>query len=145
MAALRGIGQAWLHRAQPVLARIHNVDGNSFSSGSGSQRSSGRSATSITASEDERQAAAANAEAERRADTQDYVEARSYLQPATEYLARAVAAASDQRVLTGDLLATVGVSQLSSGGRRFLTTALTVYTDRGSIHVSRQCFESARQ
>lgn len=105
VSALRGIGQAYLNRAQPVLTRIHNVDGSSSSSGS--RQSSSRSARSITASEDERQAATANAEAERRAGTQDYVEARSYLQPATEYFARAIVAATEQRILSGDLLAMV--------------------------------------
>jgi hypothetical protein len=105
VAALRGIGQAWLNRAHPILARIHSVDGSSSSSGS--RHSSQRSARSLSASEEERQAAVANAEAERRAGTQDYVEARSYLQPATEYFARAITAATEQRVLSGDLLATV--------------------------------------
>lgn len=104
VAALRGIGQAWVARASPILARIHRVDGSSSSSGDSSQRSM----ISITASEDERQSAAATVEAERRAGTQDYVEARSYLQPATEYLDRAMRAAAEQQILSGDLLATVG-------------------------------------
>ena len=103
VAALRGIGQAWLARAQPVLTRIHRVDGSSSSSNESSQRSY----RSISASEEERQSAAATREAERRAGTQDYVEARGYLQPATEYLDRAMTAASEQEILSGDLLATV--------------------------------------
>lgn len=103
VAALRGIGQAWLARAQPVLTRIHRVDGSSSSSNDSSQPSF----RSLTASEEERQSAESLQEAERRAGTQDYVEARGYLQPATEYLDRAMAAASEQRVLSGDLLATV--------------------------------------
>ena len=104
VAALRGIGQSWLAKAQPVLARIHRADGSSSSSTGSSQRSAGR----MTSSEEERQSAAATAEAERRSGTQDYVEAQGFLQPATEYLERAVAAATAQRALSGDLLATVG-------------------------------------
>ena len=61
----------------------------------------------MTSSEEERQSAAATADAERRSGTQDYVEAQGLLQPATEYLERAVAAATAQRALSGDLLATV--------------------------------------
>lgn len=107
IAALRGIGQSWLSRAQPVLARIHRADGSSSSSNASSQRS----APSLhSTGEEERQSAAATAEAERRAGTQDYVEAQGLLQPATEYLERAVASASAQRALSGDLLATVSLS-----------------------------------
>lgn len=129
VAALRGIGQAWLTRAQPALARIHRVDGSSSSSGDSSQRS----ARSITSSEDERQHAAAVEEAERRSGSQDYVEARSYLQPATEYFERALAAATHQRVLTGDLLATVSWFQSCCNIGNF---QLMPYTDCGSIHVA---------
>lgn len=103
VAALRGIGQAWLARAQPALSRIHQIDGSSSSSGGSSQWS----APSITSSEDERQNLAMTAEAERRSGTADYVEARGYLQPAIEYLERAVAAAPAQRALSGDLLVMV--------------------------------------
>lgn len=103
--ALRGIGQSWLSRAQPILARIHRVDGSSSSSGGSSQPS----ALSQRSSDEERQAAAATVEAERRAGTEDYVEARGILQPATEYLERAVAAATAQGVLSGDLLTTVSL------------------------------------
>ena len=109
VAALRGIGQSWLAKAQPVLARIHRADGSSSSSTGSSQRSAGR----MTSSEEERQSAAATAEAERRSGTQDYVEAQGFLQPATEYLERAVAAATAQRALSGDLLATVGQYNIS--------------------------------
>jgi hypothetical protein len=81
LSALRGLGQMWLSRAQPALARIH----------ASQSRPSSESAT----------------EAERRVGTADYVEARGFLQPATEYLERAVAAASNQDATSGDLLAKV--------------------------------------
>lgn len=103
LAALRGIGQTWLSRAQPALTRIHRVDGSTSSSGGSSQWS----APSLTASEDERISAQAELEAERRAGSPDYVEAQGFLQPATEYLERAVAAAHAQHALSGDLLANV--------------------------------------
>ena len=106
IAALRGIGQSWLSRAQPVLGRIHRNNGSSSSSGGSSQLS----AQSRSAGDEERPSAAATAEAEGRAGTEDYVEARGFLQPATEYLERAVAAATAQRALSGDLLATVSLS-----------------------------------
>ena len=101
VTALRGISESWMSRARPILARIHRAENSSSSSGGSSQRS---------ASEEERQSSAARAEAERRAGSQDYVEARGYLQPATEYLERAVAASTAQRTLSGDLLATVSLA-----------------------------------
>ncbi|KAK3713216.1 hypothetical protein LTR37_008649 [Vermiconidia calcicola] len=111
VAASRGIGQGYIAHAQPVLARIHRADASSSSSGGSSQQS----ARSLSASEDERQSIVATAEAEKRAGTQDYVEARSLLQPATEYFERAVAAATEQRVLSGDLLATTAEAYMSLG------------------------------
>lgn len=113
VAALRGIGQAWLLRAQPTLLRIQRTDSSSSSGGSarsGSGSATARSQSSHTTGssvERRRQADAAAKEAERKAGTADYVEARGFLQPAAEYLDRAVAAASSQRILSGDLLATV--------------------------------------
>lgn len=109
VAALRGLGRAWLARAQPALTRIHRIEGSSSSSGGSSQWS----VPSFSASEDERQYGVAVAEAERRSGTADYVEARGFLQPAAEHLERAVAAATAQRVLSGDLLAVVRRFSLS--------------------------------
>lgn len=116
VAALRGIGQAWLSRAQPTLARIQRTDSSSSSGGSqqGASQRSTQSRTTGSSSEQSRKAAAAAKEAERKAGTADYVEARGFLQPATEYLDRAIAAASSQRVLSGDLLSTVSTSPTSS-------------------------------
>ncbi|QIW95867.1 hypothetical protein AMS68_001385 [Peltaster fructicola] len=92
--ALRGMGWAWLQRAQPALSRIHRVDGSSSSSGG----SSSQVIASVLNGDEDRFAEQANAEAERRAGTADYVEARGFLQPSTEYLARAVAAALSQEI-----------------------------------------------
>lgn len=107
LAALRGIGQVWLARAQPVLARIHRIDGSSSSSGG-----SARSQRSLPGSREGNTSPTQTAEAERRAGTSDYVEARGFLQPATEYLERAVAVATAQRAVSGDLLATVSIAIL---------------------------------
>ncbi|GAB7332081.1 hypothetical protein MBLNU13_g03969t1 [Cladosporium sp. NU13] len=97
LAALRGLGQMWLYRAQPALARIHASQGSSSSGASGSSRSESA------------------AEAERRIGTADYVEARGLLQPAAEYLERAVTAASNQGVVSGDLLAKAAEAYMSIG------------------------------
>lgn len=101
------VGQNWLLRAQPCLARIHLLDGHSSSSG-GSHGATA-SAFSLSRSEEERQAARAAAEAEDRLHTADYVEASGILLPAVEYLARAVEMAQSQGRLTGHLLATVSI------------------------------------
>ncbi|RMY13209.1 hypothetical protein D0868_02141 [Hortaea werneckii] len=99
VAAMRGIGQSWLSRAAPSLARINRSNGNTSSDA--------RTAPPIASSEDDNLTAAQLANAERRVGLADYVEARGYLQAASEYLERAVAAAPAQRALSGDLLVTV--------------------------------------
>ncbi|KAF2217880.1 hypothetical protein CERZMDRAFT_92520 [Cercospora zeae-maydis SCOH1-5] len=100
IAALRGLGQAWLARAQPALSRIQREEGRSASDGTPQSRSG--SASSQT-------------EAEKRTGTAQYVEARGSLQPAIDYLERAIAAATSQRLLTGDLLATTAEAYMSLG------------------------------
>lgn len=101
LSALRGLGQMWLSKSQPALARVHASQARPSSSGSGSQRF-GRSANESAA------------EAERRVGSADYVEARGFLQPAAEYLERAVVAAAGQNALSGDLLAKVSQALLPS-------------------------------
>lgn len=95
LAALRGLGQAWLSRAQPALARIHRSDGSPTST-----TSAGSSQRSI------RSGGSSDEQAEKRSGTADYVEARGYLQPATEYFEKAVGSATMQRAVSGALLAT---------------------------------------
>lgn len=126
LAALRGLGQMWLSRAQPSLARIHSTQGSSSS-----QRSA-RTSSGVRESA---------AEAERRVGTADYVEARGFLQPATEYFERAVAAALTQDALSGELVAKV---------RRLIVfekrhKANHVRVGGGSVYVPGQCLQSARQ
>jgi len=50
-----------------------------------------------------------------------YVEARGYLQPAVDFLSRAVAAAERSDSLTGDLLATVGLRNRAGSADLLLT------------------------
>lgn len=127
VAALRGIGQAWLSRAQPTLVRIQRSDSGSSSGGS-SHRSGGGSQQRPSSSSSKRtkEQEAAAKEAERKAGTADYVEARGFLQPATEYLDRAVQAASAQRVLSGDLLATVSLPLACSPTLRSILSSCVV-------------------
>lgn len=104
-----GLGQAWLLRAQQTLARIHRLEGSSSSGASSGQRSAvgvGR-AQSFTSSEDAREAARQNVEADARAGGPDYVEARGMLLPATEHLQRAIMAAERTQRVNGDVLALV--------------------------------------
>lgn len=121
--ALAGIAQIWLSRAQPLLARIHRAENSSSSSDESSHNNGGGTpaSTSMAMAQDE--------DAERRAGTADYVEVRGYLQPATEYLDRAVDAATAQRRLTGDLLTKVSLrrcSVRSIPSSRFRTSSFAV-------------------
>lgn len=119
VAALRGIGQSWQLRAQACLARLHRQDGSSSSGGSSQQ-----SALSLSPETRDRLSVSSREEAEARAGTQDYVEARHFLQPATEYLDRAIDAAMAQDALSGELLALVRIE------RRLLSTKADDRIDR---------------
>ena len=96
----------WLSKAQPYLARIHTADGSSSGS-DGSRRRTGSDQGSTSSVQEEALAQQAAQEAEVRLHTADYVEARGLLIPSSEYLQRAVAEASAQNILTGNLLITV--------------------------------------
>lgn len=104
-----GIGQNWLWRAQPCLARIHVEDGSVSSTNSADRISI---ASSYGEAEYERDINQAATEANACRHTADYVEARGILLPATEYFTRAVEAADLQKVLTGDLLSSVSLRLL---------------------------------
>ena len=125
VSALRGLGQMWLSRAQPALARIHASQGRSSSGGGNSSRSESA------------------AEAERRVGTADYVEARGFLQPATEYLERAVAAASNQDAISGDLL--VKVSRPGSITIVRKDFEIDHHTGCGGVHVSGKRVKSSNE
>jgi len=105
-----GVGSWWLSRAQPSLARIHAVDGSSSGS-EGSRKYSGENGGRAPNEEQ------AQSEADARLGTADYVEARGILQPATDFLRRAVDEASSQSSLTGHLL--VMVRQGPGNNRHF--------------------------
>ncbi|KAI9751594.1 MAG: hypothetical protein M1835_001197 [Candelina submexicana] len=116
--AHRGLGQSWLWRAQPCLARIYGEDG-SVSSVTSSDRISLLSGYSET--DYERDIAEATTEANSRLHTADYVEARGLLLPSTEYFAKAVQAADTQGILTGDILASAAESYMSLGNVSYTT------------------------
>ncbi|KAA8905479.1 hypothetical protein FN846DRAFT_746512 [Sphaerosporella brunnea] len=80
-AILTGLGNLWLSKAQNVLARIHRQE-----------RATGH---------------IDDLAADRRAGTADYHEARTILQPAIDFFARAVEIAQSQGRLTGELLVKV--------------------------------------
>jgi hypothetical protein len=101
------IGRNWLHRAQKPLSHIHNTERDSNSSG-------GSPGQPLSRSEEELRDARAAREAEDRLHTGEYVEARGILLPATEYLKRAVDAATTQDKLAGPLLATVSPTSYHS-------------------------------
>ncbi|KAK4628978.1 hypothetical protein CLAFUW4_08033 [Fulvia fulva] len=112
LAALKGLGEAWLSKAQPALVRIHEDGSPSSRAGSAHSQRSFQSFNSVRDGELSTQQVA---EAERRAATTDYVEARGYLQPATDYLERAITAATAQRAVSGELLATSAEAYMSIG------------------------------
>jgi len=103
-----GLGQAWLARSQILLARIHRLEGSSSSGSSGRPQSWGE-IPSYSSSEEARDAGRAAAEADARAHTADYVEARGRLIPAVDYFSRAVAAAERDGRLDGDILSEVSI------------------------------------
>ena len=101
-----GLGQAWLLRSQPSLARIQIDEGSSSSCFSNGQ---GRSAPGDAVDELVDTARAAS-EANSQRHTAEYVEARGTLIPATEYLTSAVNVAEQQGVLDGQLLSLVSLN-----------------------------------
>jgi hypothetical protein len=104
-----GLGQAWLAQSQSLLARIHHLEGSTSSGSSGRPQSQGER-LSFSSSEEARDADRAAGEADARAHTGDYVEARGMLIPAVDYFSRTVALAERDGVLDGDLLSEVSVS-----------------------------------
>lgn len=87
------MGRNWLSRAQKSLANVFRDQGSSSSEGSTNARHERQSKASF--------------DAEERLAAPDYVEARGLLQPATEYLGRAVDMGTAQGTITGALLSTV--------------------------------------
>ncbi|KAI1626058.1 hypothetical protein EDD37DRAFT_329510 [Exophiala viscosa] len=112
--ALRGVGQAWLARSQIALARIHRVEGSS-SSGSSGRPHSMSERMSYSSAEEARDAERAIMEADARAHTADYVEARGMLIPAVDYFVRAVELADRDGGTTGELLSEAAEINMSLG------------------------------
>ena len=83
---------------------------------------------SFTSSEDARESARAVIEADARAGTADYVEARGTLLPSTEYFQRAVSAAERRDSVTGELLSLVSSPQHSRIDGLLMTDRLPKHT-----------------
>jgi hypothetical protein len=62
-----------------------------------------------TQHDEDTDAAQTTAEAMQRLNTADYVEARGYLVPSTEFFSRAVGTAEEDNTVTGSLLASVRI------------------------------------
>ncbi|KKY15478.1 hypothetical protein UCRPC4_g06345 [Phaeomoniella chlamydospora] len=140
VGALRGLGQAWLLRSQPCLARIHHNEASSSSSGGSSAALIGAPGRPYTSVDEARDTARAIQEADARLHTADYVEARGMLLPATEYFSRAVENAESQNVLTGNLLALAAEAFMSLGNvsysnvnEEYFRRALSYLDDYGRL------------
>jgi len=144
--AILGIGKWWLHKAQPLLARISSEESSSSSSGASRGASRGtRPQSDPTASlrvEEVRRnnrVVDRDIEAETRLHTQDYVEARGILLPAIEYLRRAVEQAdTEEDGPSGHLLVTVGVDlkNIALCWSDLLLEAAEAYMSLGNVSYS---------
>ncbi len=106
LTCLVGLGQSWLWRSQPYLARIHARESSS-SSGGGSGGQSAQGTMQYAQQDEDYDATQTSADVLQRLSTADYVEARGYLLPSTEFFSRAISVAEEIDTVTGDLLASV--------------------------------------
>jgi hypothetical protein len=105
---------------------------------------------SYTSSEDAREAERAVIEADARAQTEDYVEARRMLIPAVDYFVRAVDAANGEGRLTGELLSEVSSTAQTELPPRTINTVTNGSTQAAEANMVRillhdgLCYASAR-
>src|SRR5215472_9224685 len=109
---ISGIGKWWLSKAQRSLARISAEESSSSSSSAGATRRPNSDPTNATRTEEIRRTSRTtrDQDAETRLHSQEYVEARGLLLPATEYLTRAVEEGDRQGTSDGSLFVTVSLS-----------------------------------
>ncbi|KAI9825772.1 MAG: hypothetical protein M1826_006874 [Phylliscum demangeonii] len=161
-----GLGHNWLLKAQKFLASIHLEDGSSSSTasngrnggngengGNGGNGRNGRNGRMpvmppprYTQRHDDVDASQAAADAVVRLSTTSYVEARTALVPATDFLNRAIVAAGRQGNVTGDLLVLVslGTPHTSPSSRSdlfFLIQAAESYMSLGNVSFPREAEE----
>lgn len=101
---------------------------------------------SLASSEEAREAARQTAEADQRAGTPDYVEARGMLLPATEYFQRAVLAAERTNRITGQLLSLVSYRIFCQVLDSDICQAAESYMSLGNVsysHHNEQYFQQA--
>lgn len=97
-----GLGENWLQAAQPHLAVIQREDTTSNRTGSSLPTSDTDDYSSADEMSEEAQVA-------QRVQSQLYVEARGYLQPAADFYKRAVRASESNGGTTGKLLSSVSL------------------------------------
>lgn len=139
--ALHGLALSWLHRSQAALHRIYELDVSSSSSSSapdililGSERNSlDTTAAAISGSTEE--------DYESRFNSADYVEARTSLQPSTDYFDLAIAAATRQHRLEGDLLSGAAEALINLGNTSCPRTNERYY--QKALRFLRQASDSA--
>jgi len=109
---ISGIGRWWLSKAQYSLARISSEESSSSSSSAGATRRPNSDPTNAARTEEVRHASRTtrDQDAETRLHSEEYVEARGLLLPATEYLTRAVEEGDRQGITDGSLFVTVNPS-----------------------------------
>jgi|SRR5579871_314188 len=109
---ISGIGRWWLSKAQPSLARISAEESSSSSSSAGTTRRPNSDPTNVTRTEEVQRSSrrTRDQDAETRLHSEEYVEARGLLLPATEYLTRAVDEGDRQGITDGSLFVTASLS-----------------------------------
>ncbi|KAI9835153.1 MAG: hypothetical protein M1819_002522 [Sarea resinae] len=113
VAALQGLGQNWLSRAQSSLALIHRDEGSSSSGASVGKI--GPCGMTYSRSDEEREVRRASVQANEDRHSPPYVEARGVLRPSTEFFQQAVRAAQTQGLLSGQLLISAAEAHMSLG------------------------------
>jgi hypothetical protein len=101
---------------------------------------------SFTSNDDARENARALLEADARAGTSDYVEARGMLLPSTEYFQRAVTVAERKEVVTGSLLSLVNRTIKQQARLLTLGQAAEAHMSLGNVsysHHNEQYFQQA--
>ncbi|KAF2221739.1 hypothetical protein BDZ85DRAFT_313954 [Elsinoe ampelina] len=105
---LSNVGRSWLWKAQSILLRIHDRERSPTSSTGGS--TSSWSPPHVDGADGE-----TDSIREARLHSSEYVEARGLLEPAVEYLDRAVDIATGHNSLSADLLSSAAEASMSLG------------------------------
>ncbi|KAF2154665.1 hypothetical protein K461DRAFT_266055 [Myriangium duriaei CBS 260.36] len=135
--ALYGLALYWLYRSQSVLHRIYESDRLSFSSSSSLEththgRKSLESSHSLRLDDIED-------DMENRLSSDEFIEARTSLQPAAEYFDRAITAAGQQNLVNDEMLSRAAEAYISLGNTSSPRVNQRYY--RRAIHLLRRALE----